>query len=147
MTTRRRADPDMTALIEALSAVELFSGIPKKKLQLIAEMCRPHTFAAGEDIVTQGDSSGRFYLIIDGGAEVRVNGRTVNILGPGQYFGEYAVIDQEPRSASVVATTAVRAHSLASITLRPLLREEPEITYRLLLNACQRLRATQNNIG
>ena len=147
MTTRRRADSGTAALIEALGAVGLFSGLPKKKLQLIAEMCREHTFSPGEDIVTQGDRSGRFYLILTGGAEVRVNGHAVNILGPGQYFGEYAVIDQEPRSASVVATTSVRAYSLASITLRPLLKEEPEICYRLLLNACQRLRATQNNIG
>ena len=80
-------------------------------------------------------------------AAAHVNGHVVNMLGPGQHFGEYAVIDREPRTASVTATNDVLAYSLASITLRPLLKEEPEITYRLLLNACERLRAMQSTLG
>jgi CRP/FNR family transcriptional regulator, cyclic AMP receptor protein len=144
MTSRRHADSGNAALVEALGNVTLFSGLPKKTLQVVADMCRSHDYSLGDEIVTQGDKSGRFFLIFSGGAEVVVNGHVVNMLGPGQYFGEYAVIDQQPRSASVVATTDVHAYSLASITLRPLLKEEPEITYRLLLNACQRLRATQD---
>lgn len=131
-------------LIEALGRVSIFSGLPKKTLLQIAELCRQHTFAPGEKIVTQGDLSERFYMIDSGNAEVRINDHVVNNLGPGQHFGEYALIDREPRTATVTATTEVRAFSLASITLRPLLKEQAEITYRLLLNACQRLRATQN---
>jgi CRP-like cAMP-binding protein len=144
MATRGRGKAAAAELIDALGEVGLFSGLPRKKLQIVADMCREHTFAPGDEMVTQGDRSGRFYLLADGCAEVRVNGRTVAALSSGQHFGEYAVIDQEPRSASVVATTPVRAYSLASITLRPLLKEEPEITYRLLLNACQHLRAAQS---
>jgi len=64
----------------------------------------------------------------------------VNNLGGGQHFGEYAVIDRESRTASALATTEVRAFSLASIMLRPLLKEQPEITYRMLLDACAPLR-------
>lgn len=132
------------SLIEALERVSLFAGLPKKTMLQIANMCHQHTFDPGDEIVTQGDRSGRFYMIDSGNAEVRVNGHVVNTLAAGQHFGEYAVIDREPRSASVVATTEVHAFSLASITLRPLLKEQPEITYRLLLNACERLRAAQN---
>jgi CRP-like cAMP-binding protein len=134
-------------LIEALERVPLFAGLPKKSMLQIANMCHQHRFDPGEEIVTQGDSSGRFYMIVSGNAEVRVNGHVVNALGPGQHFGEYAVIDREPRTASVIATNEVHAFSLASITLRPLLKEQPEITYRLLLNACERLRATQNTFA
>jgi CRP-like cAMP-binding protein len=130
-------------LVSLLAEVPLFAGLPKKRLATLAEMFREHHFSAGEVIVAEGDTSGRFYVIVDGGAEVRVHGRAVNLLGPGQYFGEFSVIDREPRSASVVATTPVHAHSLGSITLRPLLREEPEITYQLLLNTCQRIRALE----
>lgn len=133
-------------VIEALDRVPLFAGLSKKTMQQIATMCHLHQFDPGEEIVTQGDTSGRFYMIISGHAEVRVNGHAVNMLGAGQHFGEYAVIDREPRSASVIATTEVSAFSLASITLRPLLKEQPEITYRLLLNVCERLRAAQSAI-
>lgn len=148
MTISRRTINARTAeLLEALARVELFAGVSKKTMQQIACMCQRHEFAAGEEIVTQGDRSGRFYMIISGNAEVRVDGHAVNTLGPNQHFGEYAVIDREPRTASVVATTAVFAYSLASMTLRPVLKEQPEITYRLLLNVCERLRATQNTFG
>jgi CRP-like cAMP-binding protein len=140
-------DKGEPALAAQLGGVNLFAGLPKKTLARIAAMCREQTFAAGEQIVTQGDRSGRFYLITDGHADVTVNGHIINHLGPGHYFGEYSVIDQEPRSATVTATTAVRTQSLASITLRPLLKEEPEVTYRLLLNLCERLRATQTALG
>lgn len=147
MSNKRAAANANASLIEALDRVSLFAGLPKKTIQQIATMCHQHTFDPGDEIVTQGDSSGRFYMIINGNAEVRVNGHVVNMLGAGQHFGEYAVIDREPRSASVVATTEVLAFSLASITLRPLLKEQPEITYRLLLNACERLRAAQTSIA
>jgi CRP-like cAMP-binding protein len=130
-----------TPLAQMLGTVGLFSGLSKRTLNLIASMCHDHTFEPGDEIVTEGDASGRFYVIAEGGAEVRRNGHVVNTLGPGQYFGEYAVLDRAPRSATVVATTPVRAYSLASITLRPLLKEEPDLTYRLLLNACERIRA------
>jgi len=135
-----------SAITDALSSVTLFSGLPKKTLQQIASMCHEHRFAPGDEMVTQGDLSGRFYMILEGGAEVRANGHVVNTLGPGQHFGEYAVIDSQPRSATVVAATPVRAYSLASITLRPLLKEQPELTYRLLLNVCERVRALERSM-
>lgn len=138
---RRRTDS--SSLVDVIAAVPLFTGIPKRKVEQIADMCREHRFAPGESIVEEGDTSGRFFIVAEGGAEVRVHGHSVRVLGPGQSFGEYAVIDRAPRSASVVAITDVHAYSLAPTTLRPLLKEEPEITYRLLLNACERIRALE----
>jgi CRP-like cAMP-binding protein len=143
MSKIRSLDRGSASLVELLGRVGLFAGLPKKTLQLVADMCRQHEFDAGDVIVTEGERSSRFYMIVDGGVEVRRQGQRVGALGPGQYFGEYAVIDKAPRSATVIATTPVRAYSLASIALRPLLKEEPEITYRLLLNACQRLRTLE----
>lgn len=138
---RRRSTS--SSLTDVIAAVPLFAGLPKRKIEQIAEMCREHHFATGEAIVEQGDTSGRFFIVVGGGAEVRVNGHAVRVLGPGQSFGEYAVIDRAPRSASVVAISEVHAYSLAPTTLRPLLKEEPELTYRLLLNACERIRALE----
>jgi len=140
-----RSGSPATPLVDLLAAVPLFAGISKKKLAQLAAMCREERFAPGAAIVTQGDMSGRFYVLAEGSADVIVRGHVVASLGPRQYFGEYALLDRAPRSASVVATTPVHAYSLASITLRPVLKEEPEITYRLLLNACERIRALESS--
>lgn len=129
-----------------LASVPLFAGIPKRKLQILANMCHEHQYQPGDEIIREGDTSGRLYVIESGHAEVVVRGHVVNRLGPGQHFGEYAVLDRAPRSATVVATTHVHAFSLASITLRPLLKEEAEITYRLLLNAVDHLRALDRSL-
>lgn len=129
-----------------LASVPLFSGIPKRKLQILGSMCHEHRFKAGDQIIREGDTSGRLYIIESGHAEVVVRDHVVNRLGPGQHFGEYAVLDRAPRSATVVATTDLHAFSLASITLRPLLKEEAEITYRLLLNTVDHLRALDRSL-
>lgn len=145
-TIRHRTDRSTVAsstLADVIAGVPLFAGLPKRKVQQIADMCREHRFDAGDVIVQEGDTSGRFFIVVQGGAEVRVHGHAVRTLGPGQSFGEYAVLDRAPRSATVVAVTEVQAFSLAPTTLRPLLKEEPDITYRLLLNACERIRALE----
>jgi CRP/FNR family transcriptional regulator, cyclic AMP receptor protein len=147
MSRRQRSGAGTGEVVAALGQVGLFQGLPRKTLQFLADMSREHTFAAGDEIVVQGERSGRFYLIMDGGAEVQVNGVTINVLGPGQHFGEYAVIDEEPRTATVRATTPVRAYSLSPTTLRSLLKEDAELTYRLLRNACQRVRTLQTNLA
>ena len=129
-----------------LASVPLFAGIPKHKLEILTDLCHEHRYQPGDEIVREGDTSGRLYLIESGHAEVQVHGHVVNELGPGQHFGEYAVLDRAPRSATVVATTDVHAFSLASITVRPLLKEEADITYRLLLNAVDQLRALDRSL-
>lgn len=129
-----------------LASVPLFSGIPKRKLQILANMCHEHRFQAGDEIIREGDTSGRLFVIESGYADVLVRGHVVNRLGPGQHVGEYAVLDRAPRSATVVATTELHAYSLASMTLRPLLKEEAEITYRLLLNTVDHLRALDRSL-
>jgi CRP-like cAMP-binding protein len=143
----RGATSGSSALAEELGRVDLFADLPKKQRQVIADLCREQRFAPGDVLVTQGDESGRFFLIAEGIVDVVIGTRTVNSLGPGQFFGEIALIDGEPRTASIVATTAVRAYSLASFSLRPLLKQEPLLTYRLLLKVCSRLRGAQANLS
>lgn len=128
---------------KALSQVKLFSGLSPKELGVLAGLVRPFKFAAGEEIVREGDEGSRFYLINDGTADVTVRGKVVAQLGPGDHFGEIAVLDRQPRAATVTATTPMTTSSLASFSLRPVLREHPELLEKLLVQVCQQLREAQ----
>jgi CRP-like cAMP-binding protein len=137
---RTSNDDATTRLAEQLGSVDLFSALNRKQRQWLAGMFRAHTFGPGTTIVEQGEESGRFYLITEGTADVVVNGKRVGSMGPGTSFGEVSVIDKGARSATVIASTTVVAQSLASLTLRPLLKEQPDVMFQLLLKLCGMLR-------
>lgn len=134
-------------LAASLARVELFSGLSRKELGVVAGACRSHSFSEGETIVSAGSTTQRFYLIESGEVEVVAQGTVVARLGPGQYFGEMAVIDKAERSADVRAIGPVVAHSLAPFAFRPLLHENPEICYKLLVTMCQRVRELEAQPG
>ena len=136
----RKANPT----VELLRRVDLLHGLTAKELQTVAELCKPATFREGENIVTQGEPSARLYIIIEGTADVRVHGEKVEQIGPGDYFGEIAVIDGEPRAATVTATSPLSALSLANFNVRFLLRTVPDIGFKMLRTACARIRALES---
>jgi CRP-like cAMP-binding protein len=91
-----------------LKGVELFSEIPGQDLVQVAAIARPVTFEEGDEIITQGDVGNCLYLIIEGEVDVVTGGiYEVARLGEKQVFGEMSILDEEPRSASVVAATDV----------------------------------------
>ena len=130
--------------VELLRNVDLFEGLTTKELESVADACKQAHFRAGENIVTQGDPSARLYVIIAGTAEVFVHGAKVDAIGPGDYFGEIAVIDGQPRAATVTATSPVSALSLAHFNVKRLLRTMPDIGFKMLRKACERIRALQS---
>jgi CRP-like cAMP-binding protein len=129
---------------ELLRKVDLFDGLTTKELELVAGACKQAKFRAGDDIVTQGDRSARLYIIVDGTAAIRVHGSMVVEIGPGDYFGEMAVIDGEPRAATVTATTAISVLSLANFNVKALLRSMPDIGFKMLQRLCARVRALES---
>src|SRR5438067_7329604 len=118
-----RNDP----IIDMLANVDLFEGLPKKALRQIAESGKEMSFDAGAVVCKEGESDGRFYLIEDGSAQVTIRGRDVNQLGSGDYFGEISIIDGEPRSATVAASTPLRTLSMTSWNFRSILKENPDL--------------------
>src|SRR5438270_13194470 len=102
---------------------------------------------SGRALATAGEQGGRFYLILEGNAQVTIAGEQWAELGPGEYFGEISLIDGEPRSASVTAASDLRVLSLASFTFAPLLVEHPTITRKILLEMCARLRRAEEANG
>ncbi len=131
-------------LVETLQSVPLFSGLKDKQIKTIVGTGKQLRFDAGNQIVKEGDSGVGFYLIIDGNAEVRRKGRLLSKLGKGDFFGEMSLLDKQPRSADVVATTSVTCFGLTSWAFSGLLRMQPDIAVNLMQELTRRLRKTNS---
>jgi CRP/FNR family transcriptional regulator, cyclic AMP receptor protein len=127
--------------VDLLRGVDLFEELSKSELRKVAGLAKPFTFVAGESVTEEGTPGGRFHVIQTGTAKVVAGGRTRATLGPGEYFGELSLIDGEPRSATVVAVEPLTTISIAEWNLRPLLKSQPTISYKLLVVLCRRVRS------
>jgi CRP/FNR family transcriptional regulator, cyclic AMP receptor protein len=137
--------PRTEATVDLLRAVPLFADLSKSELRLVASITKPLDYEPGAPVVTEGDRTGRFFVIVDGHAEVLIGGRFVRQLGPGDFFGELALLDDEPRSATVAAMNALSTLSIAAFNFRSLLKSNASITYKVLLALCQRLRTAERS--
>jgi CRP-like cAMP-binding protein len=131
-------------IITALQDSEMFRDLPLKQLHQIRDAGKELSFAVGSELVVEEEETGRFFLILAGSAEVTVKGKKRGTLGPGSAFGEIALLDGGPRSATVTAVTDVRTFSLASWNFRPFLSEESvmQVVIKLL---CKRLRSAEES--
>ncbi len=133
----------MADVVETLGGVPLFQGVKKKELKKLAGRMQERSFDEGEAITTQGKSGIGFFVIEDGNATVSVDGEIVRTLGPGEYFGEVALIDSGPRSATIVATTDLRCQGLTAWEFRPFVEGHPEVAWPMLETLASRLRDAQ----
>ena len=124
----------------ALAGIPLFTGLSKRHLNHLADAADEVAFGPGESIVRQGDLGETLFVMLEGQAKVVRGGRSVAKLLPGQFFGELSAIDGGPRTASVVADTPVRALRVFRRTLADLLRQEPNVTVRMLEGMARRIR-------
>jgi CRP-like cAMP-binding protein len=142
--SRENAMASRSAQLSLLSGVELFSGLTKKEAGFILQFMRDYDYPAGKVMVQEGDKGGRFFLIVSGTAVVSRNGRRIRKLGPGDSFGDIALIDGGPRSATVTAETPISTLTLALWNFKAALLENPSITYKLLLVLSKRLREAES---
>ena len=131
----------MAAPKELLRRVPLFDGLDDKSLDTLARNFTDRTFTAGTEITSEGAGGVGFFVIGEGVAVVSVRGDERAVLGEGDYFGEVALIDDGPRTATVTATTDVTAYGLTSWEFRPLVEENASIAWELLQTMARRLRA------
>jgi CRP-like cAMP-binding protein len=103
---------DPSDRVAMLTAVPLLSGLARSQLEQIAAVGDEETFAAGEMIVREGEKGVGLYLLLDGNADVRRSGRTITSLARGQFFGEAALLVDQPRTADVLATSDARCFVL-----------------------------------
>ncbi|MBV8559180.1 MAG: cyclic nucleotide-binding domain-containing protein, partial [Acidimicrobiia bacterium] len=100
--------------VEALASIELFEGLSRQDLAQVADMAKELDFAVGHAITEQGDAGGRFYVLLEGEADVLIGDDVVNSLKGGDYFGEISLIDGQPRTATIIARSPLRTLSLSS---------------------------------
>ena len=118
--------------IDLLKHVPLFAGCSKSELGAIAQIADEVGFAAGSTLITQGERGKEFIVIVEGDVEVRRNGRAVPIRGGSEFFGEMALLTEEPRNATVVAVTPVRTLVIADRAFQRLVSDLPSIQSKLL---------------
>ena len=127
--------------LKHLSQVPMFRALSKKDLGLVARLAENYDVDAGMVLVQEGKRESQFYLIVDGQAQVTRGNRTVATLGPGEYFGELALLDPGPRNATVTAVTDMEVLELGSREFGGLLEEVPGIARKLLAGLARRLHA------
>ncbi len=128
--------------VERLRSVPLFSACTEKQLEFIATRVEDLEFAPGRMLCEEGRSGGDFFIVLSGRADVRRAGKTVNTMVPGDFFGEIALLDQGPRTATVVATTAMRCFVLGPGQFQDVLYQNGDIARQMLYAVTKRLRAT-----
>jgi CRP/FNR family cyclic AMP-dependent transcriptional regulator len=130
----------MAEMEDRLAQVPLFSGVKPKELQKLGRRMTERSFNEGDEITTEGKSGIGFFVIEDGEASVSVGGKIVRTLGPGEHFGEVALIDSGPRSATIIANTDLRCRGMSAWEFRPFVEEHTEVAWSLLETLVGRLR-------
>ena len=127
-------------VVTRLSQVPLFSGCSQRDLQTIARVVKDIDHDEGTVIAREGEPGIGLFVIADGTAEVTIGGAKKASLGPGDFFGEIALLDGGPRTATVTATSDVKLLGLTEWVFRGLMQEHPSIAVKTLQAMAGRLR-------
>jgi CRP-like cAMP-binding protein len=128
-----------------LQRVWLFGDLSQRQLKRLSRSFRERTFKPGTTMLREGKMSGvNFFVIIEGAASVSVNGKEVDQLGPGDHFGELALITEQVRTATVTATTPLRCLLMATWDFRRFIRANPDTAWKLLQHVVRALVEAQN---
>jgi CRP-like cAMP-binding protein len=123
-----------------LKAVGLYAGLPDKELQRISKEVTEVTHPADKKVMATGSGGVGFMVVLEGELDVVTPSGKTYRLGPGDHFGEMAMLDHRGRSADVISRTPVRLAAVAEWEFKPFLEAHPEIAYRLLQRLSVRLR-------
>jgi phosphoenolpyruvate synthase/pyruvate phosphate dikinase len=129
--------------LAALRRVQLFADMDRRQVEQIARLLKEHPFAKGETVIMEGSGGAAFFLIDSGQVTVTHKGVELTTLGPGDYFGEIALIDGGPRMATVTAATDLVCYGLTFWEFRPLVERNGPIAWKLLQALAKRLRETE----
>jgi CRP-like cAMP-binding protein len=132
-------------VVEVKSA-KLFQGLPESEIRSVEKQMKSVSHPAGHEITVRGEGGVGFMIITEGTVSVStVQGKTRK-LGPGDSFGEMALLDHEGRSATITADTAVTLATIPEWNFKPFLKEHPEVAYRLLQTLSRRIRQAEGDL-
>jgi len=125
---------------ELLAAAPLLAAVDADGIERIADRTVEVEFTPGHVIARQGEVGTGFFMIVNGGAKVVRDGKTIATLGPGDFFGELSVLDGRPRVAQVIAEGETTCLALATWDLEAVINEQPSVGLALLRGLAGRLR-------
>ena len=125
--------------VELIRNVPLFAHTSKRELEQIAQIADEIDLGEGKEMTRQGERGREFFVLLDGTADVKKSGRRINKLTNGDFFGEIALVSDTPRTATVVATSPVRALVITDRAFKRLLKDSPEIQSKVLSALAARL--------
>jgi CRP/FNR family cyclic AMP-dependent transcriptional regulator len=129
-----------------LKQAKLLQGLPDHEVRSLEKQVKFVQHPAGHQIVVRGEGGVGFMIITDGNVTVKTGQGKTRQLGPGDSFGEMALLDQEGRSATVTADTAVTLATIPEWNFKPFLKEHPEVAYRLLQVLSRRVRQAEGDL-
>jgi CRP/FNR family cyclic AMP-dependent transcriptional regulator len=130
------------AKTELLKRAPLFANCSKRELAAISGIADEIDLKNGHELTRQGGVGREFFVLIDGTADVLRDGRKVNTLKAGDFFGEIALVHHTPRTATVKATSPIRALVITERSFRTLLERSPDIQRKVLQALAERLAPT-----
>ena len=132
-------------LHQQLASVPLLAGIPDKVRRRLADIGKRLRYTPEDAIVREGEGAIAFYIILSGSARVEQGGSPVAVLGPGDFFGELAIIEEHARTASVIAAEETEVIGFTSWEFRALLDENPQIAVPLMHELIRRLHKREHH--
>lgn len=128
--------------IDLIRRVPLFASISKAELAEVASIADEIDLPEGKVLIREGETGREFFVLVEGTAQVERGGRNVAKLGPGDFFGEIALIAKTPRNATITTTSPVRALVITDRAFRALLDHSPKIQVAVLLALAERIAPT-----
>jgi CRP/FNR family transcriptional regulator, cyclic AMP receptor protein len=129
----------MSAPPESLKKVPLFAGLDDKELGQIASAMRERRYKAGEAVTQEGTGGAGFFVVQEGEGDVTVGGEAKGSIGPGDYFGEIALLNDSFRTASITARTDMLCYGMTPWDFKPLVESNSAIAWKLLTAMSQKL--------
>ena len=132
------------AKVELIKRVPLFEECSRKHLEEIAAIADEIDLREGKELTKEGRPGREFFVLIEGDADVKKGSRRINRMAAGDFFGEISLVTRRPRTATVVATSPVRALVITDRSFRTLLERQPEIQAKVMSALAARLGPEEN---
>ena len=125
--------------VELIRRVPLFAGCSNKELGRISMIADEIDFRPGKTLIREGASGREFFVLAEGTAEITRNGKRIDTAGPGDFFGEMALLSNQPRNATVTTTSDVDALVVTAQSFRHLVESNPLIALKVMRAVADRL--------
>jgi CRP/FNR family transcriptional regulator, cyclic AMP receptor protein len=129
---------------DLVRGIPLFAELDDASITRLADEFIERSFEPGQEIATEGLGGLNFFVVESGEGTFSVHGKEVGTFGPGDSFGEVALVDKSARSATITAKTPIRAYALPIWSFRPFIAEHPDVAWKLLETLSERLRAAES---